>query len=296
MISLVCAVSSAPTNYCYRFASYLVRTHRSTNSTILEAARATISSPVLFKPTNIADALFVDATMGCSNPMKEALRDIQDSYGETVEIGGVVTIGTGKMDALTASTKATKRSGLLPLFYSLSVDSERVNEDFQHRFKNLAIYFRFNVDRGLETLKFDEWKNTGLVRGHTDAYLRGEHIVSLMDGAMKALCREGKKPTIGELSKSSRYLSHTRLKCSIDSPVLLDILIKPRPSGTPYFIGRESILKRLYEQHFLEGVNRTGQLPAISVLSGMGGAGKTQIALKFAQEYEKRCVILMISH
>lgn len=73
----------------------------------------------------------------------------------------------------------------------------------------------------------------------------------------------------------------------LDTPVVVDVMLKPRPSITPHFLGRDSLVGKLSSQHFLPRHHlETG--PNISVLSGMGGAGKTQVALKFAAEYEKR--------
>lgn len=65
------------------------------------------------------------------------------------------------------------------------------------------------------------------------------------------------------------------------------IVLKPRPSVTPHFVGRDDILDKLRETHFSEHPH---QGPAISVLSGLGGSGKTQTALKFALEFETRYV------
>jgi signal recognition particle GTPase len=68
----------------------------------------------------------------------------------------------------------------------------------------------------------------------------------------------------------------------------VEITMKPRPSLVDNFVGREDILHALRTTHF---GSRSLELnkPAVSVLMGLGGSGKTQIALKFALEYERRC-------
>ena len=59
----------------------------------------------------------------------------------------------------------------------------------------------------------------------------------------------------------------------------------------PTFIGREDILEAMQQTHF--GDRPSGSnMPAISVLTGLGGSGKTQIALKFALDFEERCVLV----
>ncbi|KAG8829262.1 hypothetical protein FRC17_006871 [Serendipita sp. 399] len=64
-------------------------------------------------------------------------------------------------------------------------------------------------------------------------------------------------------------------------------LLKRRPPVVSDFIGREEVLVALHARHY---VSRTEQLdsPTVSVICGMGGSGKTQVALKFAAEFEKR--------
>jgi signal recognition particle GTPase len=63
--------------------------------------------------------------------------------------------------------------------------------------------------------------------------------------------------------------------------------MRPRPLLVDNFIGREDILDALRTTHL---GSRSLQLHkrAVSVLMGLGGSGKTQTALKFAQEYEER--------
>ncbi|KAG8825647.1 hypothetical protein FRC19_010851 [Serendipita sp. 401] len=62
-------------------------------------------------------------------------------------------------------------------------------------------------------------------------------------------------------------------------------LLKRRPAVVSDFIGREDILVSLEATHCTP-CERPDSL-TVSVLYGMGGSGKTQIALKFASEFEK---------
>jgi tetratricopeptide (TPR) repeat protein len=73
----------------------------------------------------------------------------------------------------------------------------------------------------------------------------------------------------------------------------VEVRLKPRPSVVPTFVGREDILESMRQTHF--GERLTGSdLPAVTVLTGLGGSGKTQIALKFALDFEERCSLLYV--
>jgi signal recognition particle GTPase len=66
---------------------------------------------------------------------------------------------------------------------------------------------------------------------------------------------------------------------------VIEITLKPRPSLVDNFVGREDILEAMRRTH-LTHRSSNSKKPAITVLSGLGGAGKTQTALKFALEFE----------
>jgi Holliday junction resolvasome RuvABC ATP-dependent DNA helicase subunit len=74
---------------------------------------------------------------------------------------------------------------------------------------------------------------------------------------------------------------------SVDSVGIIEIALKPRPSLVQNFVGRRDILDAMHCTHI---TSRSADLttPAITVLSGLGGSGKTQTALKFALEFETR--------
>jgi signal recognition particle GTPase len=70
---------------------------------------------------------------------------------------------------------------------------------------------------------------------------------------------------------------------------VIGIALKPRPSLVKNFVGREDVLEAMRRNH-LSQPSSNSQDPAITVLFGLGGAGKTQTALKFALEFEEKCV------
>lgn len=90
---------------------------------------------------------------------------------------------------------------------------------------------------------------------------------------------------VRHLSSKGRFtLYSTRSDWLVDI-VIAEVKLKPRPRLVPHFIGREDILEAMHRAHFEN--HQAGQ-QVITVLSGIGGLGKTQIALKFALEVEER--------
>jgi signal recognition particle GTPase len=70
---------------------------------------------------------------------------------------------------------------------------------------------------------------------------------------------------------------------------VVEIALKPRPSLVKNFIGRADVLEAMERTHFTHRPTNPKET-TISVLYGLGGAGKTQTALKFALEFEEKCV------
>jgi signal recognition particle GTPase len=68
---------------------------------------------------------------------------------------------------------------------------------------------------------------------------------------------------------------------------VIEVTLKPRPSVVKNFVGREDILEAMRRTHLGERSTNSRE-PAVTVLFGLGGAGKTQTALKFALEFEDK--------
>jgi hypothetical protein len=67
---------------------------------------------------------------------------------------------------------------------------------------------------------------------------------------------------------------------------VIEVALKPRPSLVDNFVGREDVLEAMRQTHLTQR-STIARKSAITVLSGLGGAGKTQTALKFALEFEE---------
>jgi signal recognition particle GTPase len=68
---------------------------------------------------------------------------------------------------------------------------------------------------------------------------------------------------------------------------VIGIALKPRPPLVKNFVGREDVLEAMRRTHLTERATNS-QDAAVTVLFGLGGAGKTQTALKFALEFEEK--------
>jgi replication-associated recombination protein RarA len=75
----------------------------------------------------------------------------------------------------------------------------------------------------------------------------------------------------------------------VDSVAIVEIALKPRPSLVKNFVGRGDVLEAMYRTHLTHRPTNSKEA-AVSILYGLGGAGKTQTALRFALEFEEKCV------
>jgi hypothetical protein len=177
------------------------------NCTIWEAARATSAAPRFFKRICIGDfglqEEFIDAGIGCNNPARYLVKEAQREFGPMREVSCIVSIGTGK-----SKVAGFKSPGLfqraLPLdlidvLVSMATDSEAEAKKMKERYQNCpGLYYRLNVERGLEDVSLEEWKKLGDVKTHTMAYL--EEISNDIDAIVSALAgRSSQTFRLGQL-------------------------------------------------------------------------------------------------
>ncbi|KAL6408074.1 kinesin light chain [Ilyonectria robusta] len=309
------------------FRTYRVRENASFNCTIWEACRATSAAPSYFEPIKIGyeseEEMFVDGGLGTNNPIELVLEEARRVFPGR-KVACVVSIGTGVADAITfPSSPKTSPVKLLNALKNMATESEATAEKIQVRFRHLKdTYFRFNVDRGLQDIGLEEWKELSRVRTYTDGYMKLDVVSEQIDKVVRALLvsklvDSGTSPAMiqlpqfapGNVGSSQQpprtlewqpalplpsFLNTTeQLVSHVPAPVREGIWVVPFDRNYD-FVGRGNEMEQLFVKIFPWCKEKTCQR---TVLEGLGGAGKTQIALEAAfqvREMRPECFVLWV--
>lgn len=105
----------------------------------------------------------------------------------------VVSIGTGVAGVIRfPSSPKTSPFQLVRALTEMATDSDRTAERVYYQYRNTPhVYFRFNVDRGLNGIELDEWKNLSRVRSYTKDFMRQTTVSSQIDAVIQTLLRAG---------------------------------------------------------------------------------------------------------
>lgn len=104
-------------------------------------------------------------------------------------VGTIVSIGTGHLDPGCVVKKVHE---ILKTVVNLATDTERVTQSFWERVEEILTldrpkYFRFNVERGLERIALDEWKQYKTLMEATNACLADPRVKSEVRACAEAL-------------------------------------------------------------------------------------------------------------
>ncbi|KAF8597409.1 FabD/lysophospholipase-like protein [Ceratobasidium sp. AG-I] len=256
--------------------SYPVSANQGPNCTIVEAIRATTAAPGLFKRAiikeNGIDIPYVGGGLECNNPTDIALREVSSVFPNS-PIACVMSVGAGRLHSASIPDAriydAWLPSRLIPAVQKIATDCERTHQDLARRFDHTkGAYFRFSTDQGIQDI--DQYNATKVseVQAHTRQYLQDASVNSRMQDAVKAIAAGVGVVTINQSNIQPMVPTTSRVgRC-------------PPPSRA--FIGREDILNKM-DSYF----SGTGSLERrLFVLHGLGGAGKTQLALKFIHTHQ----------
>ncbi|KAF2817462.1 FabD/lysophospholipase-like protein, partial [Mytilinidion resinicola] len=251
-----------------------------------EAARATTAAPTFFKRIAISEEgqakeEFIDGGLGCNNPASEVLEEARDIFGNdrlvrcliSIRTGYPGTIGLSKPD----SFQKVLPTKLVNVLKKIATDCEKTANGLSARFKDLEnFYFRFNVAHGAEGISLEEWEKIGVLTEHTKAYMAEVSVSKAIDEIVDILCHpKNTGVTLGSTCSVPRIPN-------VPQPVQM----RPQPMPSSIFTGRKNIIETL-EAFF--SVRLNGSAPRREyLLYGLGGAGKTQIALQFAKECQER--------
>ncbi|QRV95642.1 kinesin light chain [Ceratobasidium sp. AG-Ba] len=258
------------------FRSYHGRTNQMPNCPIWQVLSATMAHPGMFKPVEISSDLLrqnlVDGGLGCNNPTAHVLAEVK-SILPGRHVSSVVCIGAGHPDTIQLADRSMFKRLQIPdvlaLTKGIALDAERVANEMDARFRSTSgVYFRFSVDQGLQNMQIGEWEKLSHVWANAQAYMRGERVSKAVNEAVIAIERRA-------LSiESSR----------IDGEIQLNTPAQPTgykvcPAPTAVFTGRQDIIDQI-----IACISKGDNQRCVFVLYGLGGAGKTQLALKTVEQ------------
>jgi hypothetical protein len=188
----------------------LLRTYRSRKQpsplcTILDAARAVISSPGYFSPVKIGEKhnsrSLLDASIVHENPIKELFQQARDRYTNDKEVATIISLGavTPRFYAFNSVKSQAGLDSIKEAIRQIGPDGEREHKEIYQRLKSIGVYFRFSVDcssiNGAEEV-------VEMVQVQSKEYLEREEVSDLVDKAAQTLRLLEPKISLKRISES----------------------------------------------------------------------------------------------
>jgi hypothetical protein len=287
----VCAMNAANMSLPVLFRRYNTSDYPAIDCTIWQAGRATSAAPTFFKQIKIGlsgiEEAYVDGGIG-HNPTASLLSEAKVLFSHH-QIACVISLGTGQSHTISIP-KLSPLNHFLPFdvvkaIQEIATDYEKEHQSFANHFNGIEnFYFRFNVEQGMQNIQLNQWERLGDVAANTRQYIQSQLVTNQLADAAKSLSEKIGKVSACSLGKGS-YVNITNTLKLFPAPVLtaiemgqsqvLTTLVRcPPPSQI--FQGRQDILARM-KDYFSKNIGKRH----VYVLHGLGGSGKTQIALTF---------------
>jgi len=192
----VCAAPCANIRFPTLFRTYGVKSKESANCTIWEAVRATMAYPKLFADIEIPGIAgikerFTGGDILSKNPTRLLLKEAKSIYPECKD-GLLLSIGSGHCGAVKHFGTSEALTELQHIFEHIATFCENVADEMAEQYSGTNnVYFRFNVQHGLEREKapLEEWFYDGEILTHTKAYLSDTEVSSKIDLVVQHLMK-----------------------------------------------------------------------------------------------------------
>ncbi|KFA55131.1 hypothetical protein S40293_08680 [Stachybotrys chartarum IBT 40293] len=248
--------------------------------TITEAARATSAAPTYFKPIRLGrDGVeYVDAGLGYNNPCAVLVNEAHDQFPGRQPLR-ILSIGTGLYkvapigNGIGSDIKSLRR---------MATNTQKVEVELKDKYRGTQQYYRFSVDRGLDSVGLADYGMKSTIITHTENYLRENRgkIKEFVQAFIASVDRTRSPSPHLERRLQSPNITPTENQDPAMPPSRPKKIIHSLPLQNRDFVGRESHLKQLEDILFVDDRQSTS-------LVGLGGIGKTQIALELAHRVKK---------
>lgn len=175
---------------------------------IWEAARATSAAPTFFKRIKIGEQgfkePFIDGGMGRNNPAACVTEEAEAVFPGR-EIACLISIGCGQAKTIGIGPEPSFYHRIYPLHLfhlnkivdalkHIATDCETTAQDVNKWFKEKPdVYFRFNVEQGMQDIEMHDYRRLSEVASHTHHYQRREEYSRKLDVAVRKIGEQGKR-------------------------------------------------------------------------------------------------------
>jgi predicted acylesterase/phospholipase RssA len=184
------------------FRTYPATSNAIADCKIWEALRATMAHPSLFKSIEIGELglreRFVDGALGCGNPTSHLLDEAKRVFRGR-RITSIVSIGAGHAHIVQIPQCSGLERALridspvaraLKAAQGMAADNERVADEVAKRFvETKELYYRLNVNQGLQGIEASKWERLDEVATHTRVYMQQVESSRTIDGTVDAICK-----------------------------------------------------------------------------------------------------------
>ena len=186
------------------FRTYEAPKYPAPNCTIWEAVRATSAAPTFFKRIVIDGEPYIDGGLGCNNPIQQVLQEAELLFPDR-HVACIVSVGTGQADTISIPKPGWFQK-VLPLkvvdaIRKIATDCETHAQVVARRFIHIpGVYFRFNVEQGLQGVGLEQWERLDEVKAHTGQYIRMADIDPRLDAAVASICAKRRAVSTVQIS------------------------------------------------------------------------------------------------
>jgi hypothetical protein len=134
---------------------------------------------------NLIEQFCISGEIGWSNPTQEVVKEFEANWPQQ-KLACLASIGPGHEDPVQIDTQDI--AGTLDLAIGrVATDRERIAQDIAYRFHGRNMYFRLNVERGLQQDK--KHVTLGDIETHTRNYLCSPGVTESVDKLTDTLLR-----------------------------------------------------------------------------------------------------------
>jgi hypothetical protein len=126
----------------------------------------------------------ISADITLPNPTREAIKELHAVYGPDRRVACVLSLGSGRPAVIRASSLQNTCHDTANTMAILH--AERTAEELDGQIGRSQVYYRFSVDRGLESPESVSLRNLGDIETHTRAYLQQRSTGYVLDRSITA--------------------------------------------------------------------------------------------------------------